>query len=235
MSRENFFTTIGISIDPGNVVLSLMVWLAICRSGAALPPSMCETDCEKDMFCKNCKTIALHAVHIRRGRSGQKCRGVTQCRDLFLYMQDRWPGLRFQKRFNVERAGDILEAIGGILCPFKPIVRDIMAAYEKEFKIHKDDVKETVNAMGEFAKQIKILYSHACRDHDEAARVASIMATMHQTVKPMHELCVEGLCALCAANTKTPKRQSPDSGSSKKQRSQNPCAVFLESLCALVS
>ena len=126
------------------------------------------------MFCENCKTIASHTLHIRRYRSGQKSRGVTQCRDLFLYMQDRWPGLRFQKRCNVERAGDILEAIGGILYPFKMVVRDIMAAYEREFKIHKDDVKETVNAMGELAKQIKILYSHACSDHDEAARIASI-------------------------------------------------------------
>ena len=36
LSRQHFFTTIGVALDPGNIVLSCMLLACVCRSGAAV-------------------------------------------------------------------------------------------------------------------------------------------------------------------------------------------------------
>ena len=35
-SRQHFFTTIGVPLDPGNIVLSCILLVCICRSGACV-------------------------------------------------------------------------------------------------------------------------------------------------------------------------------------------------------
>jgi hypothetical protein len=36
LSRQHFFTTIGVPLDPGNIVLSCILLACICRSGACV-------------------------------------------------------------------------------------------------------------------------------------------------------------------------------------------------------
>ena len=50
-SRQHFFTTIGVALDPGNVVLSCMLLVCMCRSGS------CAHDVHEghmDVLCATC-------------------------------------------------------------------------------------------------------------------------------------------------------------------------------------
>ena len=54
-SRQHFFTTIGVALDPGNVVLSCILLVCICRSGA------CVHDVHEEHMDRQCAACSVGA------------------------------------------------------------------------------------------------------------------------------------------------------------------------------
>ena len=116
LSRQNFFTRIGVPLDPGNVVSSCVLLVCICRSGAyvhdvhdglmGVPCATCDANEWKhtDIVLRNCGKASKMAL----------------ARLLLLRIQSRFPSVRFlpdqlkeypQSRIktNGEKAGDVVE------------------------------------------------------------------------------------------------------------------------------
>ena len=120
---------------------------------------------------------------------------MAQARFLFLYMQKRFYSLRFDPTCNAEKAGDVVESTGSILSPWRASAGVVLRYLTKMFSLSRDDVLETGEAMGAFARQVKILYAHICRNEPiENARVPKIYATILQQIVPAIEPCRESVC-----------------------------------------
>ena len=157
LSRQHFFTTIGVPLDPGNVVLSFQLWSCICRSGA------CVHDVEEEHMNANCAACnempSLTEILRNCGRADK----MAQARLLLLCMQRRFSSLRFNPTCDCEKAGDVVEATGGILSPWRLSARVVVRQLANLFGLTQDDVLEAVEAMGALARQCRIFYTHISR------------------------------------------------------------------------
>ena len=113
LSRQHFFSNIGVPLDPGNVVLSFMLWICICRSGACV--HLVDKE-HMDGQCASCNPMPKLTDILRNHSQGTK---MLQARLLLLFMQKRFSSLRFNGTCNCEIAGDVIEATGGILSPWR--------------------------------------------------------------------------------------------------------------------
>ena len=112
-SRQHFFTTIGVALDPGNVVLSCLLWICICRSGACVH-AVHEQHMDKQ--CAACDAMPKLTKILSNCGEASK---MAQARLLLLRMQRGDSSLRFDATCNREKAGDVVEATGGILSPWR--------------------------------------------------------------------------------------------------------------------
>ena len=120
---------------------------------------------------------------------------MAQARLLLLCMQRRFPSLRFNPTCNCEKAGDVVEATGGILSPWRLSARVVLRHLDNLFGLSRDDVLEAVEAMGALARQCKIFYTQIYRSVlDEDARVPSAYATILERVVPAILPCGGGGC-----------------------------------------
>ena len=88
-SRQHFFTTIGVELDPGNVVLSCMLLVCICRSGARVHDVQ---RVHMDARCVTCDEMPkLTEILLNRGQASR----MAQARLLLLRMQSRFSSLWF--------------------------------------------------------------------------------------------------------------------------------------------
>ena len=95
---------------------------------------------------------------------------MEQARLLLLCMQRRFSSLRFNPTCNCEKAGDVVEATGGILFPWRLSARVVVRKLAHLFGLTQDDVLEAVEAMGALARQCNIFYAQICRSElDEDA------------------------------------------------------------------
>ena len=192
LSRQHCFTRIGVALDPGNVVYSCMLWICICRSGASVH------DVEEEHMNANCAACnempSLTEILRNCGRADK----MAQARLLLLCMQRRFSSLRFNPTCDCEKAGDVVEATGGILSPWRLSARVVLRHLDNLFGLSRDDVLEAVEAMGALARQCKIFYTQIYRSVlDEDARVPSAYATILERVVPSILPCGAGGCPVC--------------------------------------
>ena len=178
-SRQHFFTTIGVALDPGNVVLSCLVWICICRSGA------CVHHVDEDHMDEQCTACdAMPKLTEILSNCGEASK-MSQARLLLLRMQRRFPSLRFNPTCNCEKAGDVVESTGGILSPWRLSAGVVVRHLRNLFGLRRDDVKEGVEAMGALARECKAFYVQICwsvRNRDDRAPRA--FATILEQVVP---------------------------------------------------
>ena len=96
-------------------------------------------------------------------RSCDKASKMAQARLLLLGMQSRYSSLRFNPTCHRAKAGDVVESVGGIVSPYRASVRVVIDYLADLFVLSHDALLETVEAMGELARQCKILYVHIWR------------------------------------------------------------------------
>jgi hypothetical protein len=149
LSRQHFFTTVEVPLDPGNIVLSCMLLVCICRSGACVHEVH---QGHRDARCATCDARPKLTEILRDCGQASK---MAQARLLLLCMQGRYSSLRFHPTCNHEKAGDVVEATGGILSPWRPSARVVVRHLADLFCLSPDDVLETVEAMGALARQCK--------------------------------------------------------------------------------
>ena len=123
---------------------------------------------------------------------------MSQARLLLLRMQRRFSSLRFNPNCDREKAGDVVEATGGILCPWRVSVGVVVRQLTDLFGLSRDDVLETVQDMGALALQCKIFYTQICRrELNEGARAPSAYATIRDRVVPAITPCTGRICPVC--------------------------------------
>ena len=117
---------------------------------------------------------------------------MALARLLLLYMQRRFPSLRFNPSCNCEKAGDVAEATGGILAPWRVSASVVVRHLENLFGMRRDDKLGAVEAMGALARQCKIFYTQICRSElNEDARVPRAYATILDRVSQQSGLVEE--------------------------------------------
>jgi len=194
LSRQHFFTTIGVALDPGNVVLSCVLLVCICRSGACVHGVH---EDHMDATCATCNAMPKPKL-TEVLRSCGKASKMAQARLLLLCMQIRFSSLRFHLTCDREKAGDVVESTGGILSPWRGSAQVVLHSLVNLFGLSQDDVLETVEAMGALARQCKIFYAHICRSVlNEDARVSRAYATILDRVVPAILPCKGRVCPIC--------------------------------------
>ena len=186
LSRQHFFSHIGVGLDPGNVVLSCMLWVCICRSGACVHFVDKE---HMDGQCASCKTLPKLTEILRNHSQATK---MSQARLLLLCMQKRFSSLRFNGTCNCEIAGDVVEATGGILSPWRHSAEVVVRHLADLFRLTSDDVDETVEAMGGLARECSNFYRKIYRSElNEAEQVPGVFATFSTTYRQQSLLVEE--------------------------------------------
>ena len=133
LSHQHFFTSIGVPLDPGNVAYVGMLYTVVCRVGGALPEKYSES-------CKYChlsnsgfasvRALADQWGPLAKEKPGKVANAkVAIIRVLLLQMQCALSSVRFNQDCNPSNAGDILEAVGGVLHPWRPSVLKVSECF----------------------------------------------------------------------------------------------------------
>ena len=154
LSRENYFSIIGVGLDPGNVVLLCMLLDCFALSGAAVHKVHAGY---MDMGCAVCDKMPKLTEVLR---DCAQASSMAQARLLLLCMQCKYPSLRYNPSCNKEKAGDVVEATGGVLSPYRASVAVVVRKLARLFPMSRDDVLDTVEDMGTLARRCKMLYHH---------------------------------------------------------------------------
>ena len=100
------------------------------------------------MSCAQCHKLKLTEILSGQGEVSK----MAQARFLFRYMQKRFSSVRFDPTCNAEKAGDVVESTRGILSPWRASAGVVLEHLTKMFSPCQDDVDETGDAMGAFAR-----------------------------------------------------------------------------------
>ena len=113
--------------------------------------------------------------------------------------------MRFDRTCNCEKAGDVMESTGSIFYPWRASARVVGSYLAKLFGLSRDDVLETLDAMGALARQCKIFYTHiSWRELNEDTRVRRAYPTILERVVPAIEPCRGRVCPVCTVLTSLP-------------------------------
>ena len=171
-----------------------------------------------DAWCATCDDMPkLTEILLNRGQASR----MALARLLLLRMQRQYSSLRFNPTSNKEKAGDVVEATGGILSPYRVSARVVVRYLTDLFDLSHDDVLETVEAMGVLARRCKLFYAHICWHNphlDEEGTVATAYATIRDRVAPAISPCRDSVCAVCEASAALPLLSTPSDRTSKKAR-----------------
>ena len=125
---------------------------------------------------------------------------MLQARLLLLFMQKRFSSLRFNGTCNCEIAGDVIEATGGILSPWRHSAEVVVRRLADLFRLTRDDVDETLESMGGLARECQNFYLKIYRSElNEADRVPRAYATIFHKVLPAIRPFTGGICPVCEA------------------------------------
>ena len=134
-------------------------------------------------------------------RDTEICGGAGKMADarlLLLCMQRRFTSVRFDRTCNCEKAGDVVEATGGILSLWRSSTGVILRYLSREHDLRADEVKETLEDMGTLARQCKILCAHLVWSaQDEQEAVLSAYVTIRERVRPAIQPCRGAVCPVC--------------------------------------
>jgi hypothetical protein len=179
LSRQHYFTTVGVGEDPGNTVLSCMLFMLMCRSGAwAL-----EHVKELSKQCKYCKGQKPDAM--RRLCASPLESKPEYAQALLVMMQQRFSSVCFEELIcNQDEARDIVEAIGGVMHPWKPKMTVVINELRTRHDFSLDEIQETRQAMGKMALASRKLVGQAYDQHWPPAKCyAAIMNTLQSPNK----------------------------------------------------
>ena len=148
-----------------------------------------------DGRCASCTAMPKLTEILRKNSQATK---MSLARLLLLCMQRRFSSLRFNGTCNCEIAGDVVEATGGILSPWRHSAEVVVRQLAHLFRLTGDDVDETLEAMGGLARECKNFYIKIYRSElNEADRVPRAYATILHQVLPAIRPCRGGICPVC--------------------------------------
>ena len=135
---------------------------------------------------------------------------MAQARLLLLCMQRFYSSLRYNPACHSEKAGDVIEASGGILSPWRSSTGVILRHLSREHDLRADEVKETLEDMGTLARQCKILCAHLVWSaQDEQEAVPSAYVTIRERVRPAIQPCRGAVCPVCDSRGVLPMPAAP--------------------------
>ena len=169
-----------------------------------------------DARCATCGAQPKHTEILRDCGAHSR---MACARLLLLCMQSRYSSLRFNPTCNEEKAGDVVEATGGILSPWRVSAGVVVRYLSNLFHLSPDDVLETVEAMGALARQCKIFYEHICWSvPNEKDRVPTAYATILDRVAPAIPPCRGRVCPVCESLAALSLLPTSSDRASKKAR-----------------
>ena len=168
--------------------------------------------------CAACKEMPLLTEILRHGDRAQK---MARARLLLLCMQRFYSSLRYNPACHSEKAGDVIEATGGILSPYRTSARGVVRHLSREYGLCEDDIKETLEDMGALARQCKIFHAYMVWSAEgEQETMTRAYATIRKEVTPVIQPCRGGVCPVCesrellAMPAATPNLTSPPGSAS---------------------
>ena len=190
-----------------------MLLVCICRSGARVHDVQ---RVHMDARCVTCDEMPkLTEILLNRGQASR----MALARLLLLRMQRTHSNLRFDPTCHLEKAGDVVEATGGILSPRRVSAGVVVRYLGDLFGLTLGDVQETVEAMGALVRQCQIFYAHICRSElNEDDGVRRAFATIRDCVAPVILPCRGSVCPVCESLAALPLLSTPSDRTSKKAR-----------------
>ena len=167
-SHLNYFTTVGISVDPGNKVLGL---LAYCMFMWATKLEYPMTEGLEVPKCSTCVAVPTLELCMKKLLKGAKTKSLSR------FLLCRWV-LKYQKYFlrttslKHEIAGDLIEALGGLWHPYEPCVKNVVQELLVDHNLDTDAVDDARATLGLLAKGLQsIMYLLQAEDnHGVAAK-----------------------------------------------------------------
>ena len=124
-------------------------------------------------------------------------------RVLLLQMQCAHSSVRFNEDCNHSNVGDILEAVGGVLHPWRPSVLKVSNAIKEITKFGDSDANRVVDRLGVLARLCRNLMWHTREDgfDDKTRRNAMLRTIRAAVVQPHFGESQVKKCIVCAART----------------------------------
>ena len=208
LSHQHFFTNIGVPLDAGNVTYVGMLFTVVCRVGGELPENWSDS-------CKTCRLSTTgNGLDSVRALSHQWAAAAKEkpeeaakvkaaiIRVLLLQMQCAHSSVRFNEDCNHSNVGDILEAVGGVLHPWRPSVLKVSNAIKEIIKFGDSDANRVVTRLGDLARQCRNLMWHTWQDgSDDKTRTDAMLRTIRKGVAPRLPECRGKKCIVCEART----------------------------------
>ena len=207
LSRLNYFAHIGVQTDPDNRILSCMLFVLMCHCRAWVFTQRTELS----QGCNQCPGEDEPPLHWLR-ESGPLTQQHTQV--LLIMMQHRWRSLCWTKAScNEEKAGDILEAIGGIMHPWNPRARGVIQHLKERFPFHDDVLPKTQQAMGKLALICKRLVQKVYNEVDVSDKVSPTLFTAIRDRYQKTEQLTRAMdkCFACSLRSMLPTSKGPAS------------------------
>ena len=226
LSHENFFSAVGVALDPGNHVLALMFTLIqtalrLGHSADQTPPPGAGGQEQK---CRYHPVLASSAPVGEGGRAGPRVtirdlqaqsqpplRG-PECLRLVLanlasYEPALLPPIERITEDQCERMGDFLEAVGGVLAPYKPgttMLKEVLRQRDGYAARHDADAMRALTSLAVATKELLCLAAPADAPH--GAPASQIFPHISRAVAPLlttkelakHERALPGGCRICA-------------------------------------
>lgn len=211
-SREHFFSTVGVALDPGNAVLATAFW-ALLISG--------EVSCGADCFgadqceCRRCRGVSslveeCSCFLVRPGAVSSSASGAGTVsasgpaapsvsgtgsasssgahevprRDpalVMAVMRCAWVTLQIRETsvrcgdlggsMNCEHAGDVIEAVGGLLRPWSKRAERMVVQLQEQYGFGPHELLDTLRSLTEFVRAASYLYANAGANFDHVRKM----------------------------------------------------------------
>ena len=95
---------------------------------------------------------------------------------LLLRLQCQMPSVRFgcaEQSHNENKAGDVLEAVGGFLRPWNKRAEVVSVTLGREYGWREDEVQDALRSLTNFTEAASFLWAHASADKAEFASLLS--------------------------------------------------------------
>ena len=187
-SRQNFFASEGVALDPGNEVLSAALLALVVLA---------------DALCSHFPKVDHGPCHLSPALVLESCLPML-LRYLLVVMQHNMPRLRYGvagQCIDCEAAGDILEAVGGFLRPWAKRAEGVSRTLAEKYGFGPVEVDDALRNLTNFVGAVSFAFAHVGGDRSQfSVFLAQQFPHAFQAAVPQH--CSFGAChpcSLCAA------------------------------------
>ena len=208
-SREHFFASVGLPLDPGNAVLCAALMALVVLSGAICThfPGKGDAPCPLCVAAGSSRAVCARCLLVPQAESassGQECLPHL-LRYLLVAMQHQMPHLRMglaKVRIDREEAGDILESVGGLMRPWAKRAECVFGCLAQRYRMRASEVKDALRCLTNFVQAASFAFAHANGDLDQyKSLLEAQFPQLFSVVRtPMRgSVAKEQPCSLCSA------------------------------------